>query len=137
LINLLVVTHGEFGAYLIEAAESIVGRQTQGVRSIAVSPRQSVTELRARIARAMDELASPDGLIVMTDIPGGTPNNLTFPLLKERQRVEMVSGINLYMLISAFANRGSSTLQLLVDKIVVDGQKSIRDMRRLFLTATR
>ena len=135
MINFIVVTHGEFGAYLIEAAEGIVGRQDQGVRVIATSSRLSVPEIRVKIARALRELANPDGIIVFTDMPGGTPNNLSFPLIKDAARVEMISGVNLYMLVSAFSQRDRMPLEGLVEKIVADGQKSIRDVRRMFVAA--
>ena len=136
MINFLVVTHGEFGAYLVEAAEGIVGRQTRGVRVVATSTRQSMPEIKARLEKALDDLAAgAEGTLVFTDMPGGTPNNLAFPLVKERPRVEMISGVNLYMLVSAFSHRDRLTLAALVDKVLADGQKSIKDIRRLFLAA--
>lgn len=135
MINFIVVTHGEFGAYMVEAAEGIVGRQSHGVRVIATSSRQSVGEIRRRIERALAELANPDGVILFTDMPGGTPNNLSFPLVRDEKRVEMVSGVNLYMLVSAFNNRDQMPLPRLVEKVVADGQKSIRDIRAMFLAA--
>jgi mannose/fructose-specific phosphotransferase system component IIA len=135
MINFIVVTHGEFGAYLVEAAEGIVGRQAHGVRAIATSSRQSVPEIRMRVARALRELANPDGIVLFTDIPGGTPNNLAFPLVKDAPNVEMISGVNLYMLVSAFSHRDRLTLARLVEKIVAHGQKSIRDVRQMFLLA--
>lgn len=135
MINFIVVTHGEFGAYLVEAAEGIVGRQPHGVRTIATSSRLSMPEIREKIARALRDLKSPEGIIVFTDMPGGTPNNLSFPLVKDAPNVELVSGVNLYMLISAFSHRGRLNLDRLVEKIVADGQKSIRDVRQMFLLA--
>lgn len=135
MINFIIVTHGEFGAYLVEAAEGIVGRQAHGVRVVATSSRQSVGEIKQRIERALAELANPDGVILFTDMPGGTPNNLSFPLVRNERRVEMISGVNLYMLISAFGQREQMPLEKLVEKIVADGQKSIRDIRAMFLSA--
>ena len=134
MINFVVVTHGEFGAYLVEAAEGIVGRQA-GVRVIATSSRLSVPEIRQKIARALRELSNSDGTILFTDMPGGTPNNLSFPLVKDAPRTEMVSGVNLYMLVSAFSHRDRLSLTRLVEKIAADGQKSIRDVRAMFLLA--
>jgi mannose/fructose-specific phosphotransferase system component IIA len=135
MINFMVVTHGEFGAYLIEAAEGIVGRQGSGVRAIATSSRLSVPEIRGKISRALRDLSNPDGTIVFTDMPGGTPNNLAFPLIKDAARTEMISGVNLYMLVTAFSHRDRLPLERLVEKIVADGQKSIRDVRKMFLLA--
>ncbi len=134
MINFIIVTHGEFGAYLVEAAEGIVGRQAQGVRVVATSSRQSVAEITRFVARALAELSNPDGVILFTDMPGGTPNNLSFPLVRDERRVEMVSGVNLYMLVSAFAQRERMPIEKLVEKVVADGQKSIRDVRAMFLS---
>ncbi len=134
MINFIIVTHGEFGAYLVEAAEGIVGRQA-GVRAVATSSRLSVPEIRGKISRALRDLANPDGTIVFTDMPGGTPNNLSFPLVKDAPRTEMVSGVNLYMVVAAFSHRDRLTLERLVEKIVADGQKSIRDVRRMYQLA--
>jgi len=133
VINFLIVTHGEFGAYLTEAAESIVGPQEEGVRVISISPRVAVGELRERIRRAIAELSGADGLILFTDMPGGTPSNLAFPLVQHAPRVEMVTGVNLYMLVSAFGHREDTALPDLVEKILADGQKSVCDVRRRFL----
>ena len=135
MINFIIVTHGEFGAYLVEAAEGIVGRQAHGVRVVSTSSRQTVSDIRRRIESALAELANPDGVILFTDMPGGTPNNLSFPLVRGERRVEMVSGVNLYMLVSAFGQRENMTLEKLVEKVVADGQKSIRDIRAMFLAA--
>lgn len=132
MINFIVVTHGEFGAYLVEAAEGIVGRQASGVRVVSTSSRQSVPEIKRRIGRALAELANPNGIVLFTDMPGGTPNNLSFPLIRDEQKIEMISGVNLYMLISGFGNRDQLPLPKLVEKIVADGQKSIRDIRAMF-----
>jgi PTS system mannose-specific IIA component len=133
VINFLIVTHGEFGAYLAEAAESIVGRQEEGVRVLSISPRVAVAELRERIRRAISELSGADGLILFTDMPGGTPSNLAFPLVQNAPRTEMVTGVNLYMLVSAFGHRTDLPLPVLVEKILADGQKSVCDVRRRFL----
>ena len=135
MINFIVVTHGEFGAYIVEAAEGIVGRQENGVRVVSTSSRQSIGEIKELVEHALAELANPDGILVFTDMPGGTPNNLSFPLIRESKGVEMISGVNLYMLISAFGNRSRLPLPKLVEKVVADGQKSIRDVRAMFLSA--
>ncbi|MBI4376633.1 MAG: PTS fructose transporter subunit IIA [Elusimicrobia bacterium] len=134
MINFVIVTHGEFGAYLVEAAEQIVGHQERGVRVVPVSSRATVAEMQERIARAIAELSEEDGLVVLTDMPGGTPGNIAFPLIKDLPRVEMVSGVNLYMLVAAFSHRQALPLDRLVEKIMEAGQKSIRDIRYMFLS---
>ena len=137
MINIVIVTHGEFGAYLVEAAESIVGRQASGVRVISISSRVSVVEIKERIKAAIEELFTPEGLVVFIDMPGGTPANLTFPLIKDRRGVELVGGVNLYMLVSAFTHREEPVLEKFVEKVVADGRKSVADIRQMFLSRTR
>jgi PTS system mannose-specific IIA component len=116
MVNFIVVTHGEFGAYMIEAAESIVGRQETGVRAVSLSPRWSVAEIRQKLERAVKELSGPDGLVVFVDMPGGTPGNLTFPIVKDRPGVELIGGLNLYMLVSAFSSRSGMPLSALTGR---------------------
>jgi PTS system mannose-specific IIA component len=133
LINFIIVTHGEFGAYLVEAAEYIVGHQEDGVKVISISQRLAVADIRERIRRAISDLSGIDGIILFTDIPGGTPSNLAFPLVKDAVRAEMVTGVNLYMLVSAFSHRDEYDLPDLVSKVIADGQKSVCDVRRRFM----
>lgn len=118
----------------MEAAESIVGRQEEGVRTIAVSARVAVGELRERIRRALHELSTPQGIVLFTDMLGGTPSNLAFPLIKDIPRAEVIAGVNLYMLVSAFTHRSEYGLPELVEKVISDGQKSVCDIRRRVLS---
>lgn len=129
MVNLVIVTHGEFGAYIVEAAESIVGRQGDGVAVVSISARVGAEELRRRVEAAIQELRGRDGLIVATDIPGGTPSNAALPAAKDLDNVAVISGLNLYMLISAFTHRRSMGFSELARKMVADGQRSIRDIK--------
>jgi len=131
MVNLLVVTHGEFGAYLVEAAESIVGPQGEGVESIGISARLSVPEVRSRISDAVCRLDGDEGLIIMTDIPGGTPSNIALPLVKDLPGVEVVSGVNLYMLVTAFNHRHSSDAAGLAVKMLTAGKRAVTDVKTL------
>jgi mannose/fructose-specific phosphotransferase system component IIA len=130
MINFLIITHGEFGAYLIEAAEAIVGAQPEGVRAVSISARHSIDEIRETLSRDLQELSGPDGLIVAADMPGGTPMNVALPLVKDMPNVQMVSGVNLYMLVGAFTRRGGS-LEEVARRMVEDGRKSVNDLKLL------
>lgn len=133
MINLVVITHGEFGAYLVEAAEGIVGPQNGGVRCVGISPRMSVGEVRRRIERVLSELEKGDGVVVLTDMPGGTPCNVAIPVCKDRPRVAVVSGVNLYMLVTAFNHRASAGLEDLTEKILSAGRRAVTDVKAAFL----
>lgn len=137
MVNFIIVTHGEFGAYMVEAAEEIVGRQSEGLRVIGISSRVELGEIRRRISAAVKELNRGNGVVIATDIPGGTPSNIVLPIAKDMDNVAVVSGLNLYMLISGFNRRktGASAAEIAA-KMVADGQKSVQDVKALLLRAT-
>lgn len=134
MINFIIVTHGEFGAYLVEAAESIVGRQGEGVAIISISARLSVDEVRRRVEAAVRDLAGPDGLIIATDIPGGTPSNVVLPAVKDLEKVAVLSGLNLYMIVTAFSYRRALAFEELSRKMLADAQRSIKDVKAALLS---
>lgn len=134
MIPLIVVTHGEFGAYLIEAAEGIVGRQEEGVRSIGISSRVTVEEVEAKLKGALDDVSGEEGVVIAVDMPGGTPCNVTIPLIQKRSDVRVLSGLNLYMVVTAFNHRKNLTLDSLAEKMLSAGRRSIDDIQSL-LTA--
>lgn len=131
MVNFVIVTHGEFGAYMMEAAESIVGRQDRGVRVVSVSPRHGVDDIRGHIRRALEEVTGPGGVILFTDMPGGTPGNLAFPLIKDSPQVQMVSGVNLYMLVTAFNYRARESVEALTERVIRNGVRSVGDIRSM------
>lgn len=133
MINFIVVTHGEFGAYMIEAAEQIVGRQEEGVRSIGISARLPVEEARRRLKEAVAELSGADGIVLVVDMPGGTPCNIALPLVKDLPKARVVSGANLYMLVTAFNGRKTSGLDALTREMIAAGKRSAADIKALFL----
>lgn len=134
MVNLLVITHGDFGAYLVEAAESIVGPQ-QGVRCVGVSPRLPVDEVRRRVMAAVAELGGGE-LVVAVDMPGGTPCNVVLPVVKDLPGAHVVSGVNLYMVVSAFNNREGLDAATLAERMLDCGRRAVADVKKM-LTAKR
>ncbi|OGS42247.1 MAG: hypothetical protein A3J79_09715 [Elusimicrobia bacterium RIFOXYB2_FULL_62_6] len=137
MINIIVITHGEFGAYLIEAAEGIVGVQHEGLKNISISQRMSLEKIRSVIEEGIAEMASPDGIIFLIDMPGGTPMNVVLPLVKDMPKTAVVCGVNINMLTSVFAYRQAFGLDELVDKLLEDGKKAICEVKSLLLGAKR
>ncbi|MEK7744995.1 MAG: PTS fructose transporter subunit IIA [Elusimicrobiota bacterium] len=133
MVNLIVVTHGEFGAYLVEAAEEIVGVQESGVRCVSISSRLSVAEVREHLARAMEELRTEEGLIIAVDMPGGTPCNIAMSLAKDDPMTRVVCGVNLYMIVTAFSRRRRAGLDELCEAVIAAGKKAILEMKSLLL----
>ncbi len=135
MINIIVMTHGEFGAYLIEAAEHIVGAQKKGVKNISISSRLSLEEMCLSVSHSIEEMKSGDGFIFLIDMPGGTPMNIVLPIIKDIPKTAVICGLNINMLTSAFSYRKTLSFNKLVDKIMDDGKKSICEVKNLLIKA--
>ncbi|MBI5014065.1 MAG: PTS fructose transporter subunit IIA [Deltaproteobacteria bacterium] len=108
MIALVVAAHQELGPALLQAAEGIVGPM-ENVVALSLNYDEDPARARARMEDAIRRLDSGDGVLVMTDMFGGTPTNLSLPFL-EPGRVDVVTGINLPMLLKAQSARGEMPL---------------------------
>jgi mannose/fructose-specific phosphotransferase system component IIA len=133
MINIIVITHGEFGAYLIEAAEGIVGVQNEGLKNVSISARMTLEMVKEAVARAIEEMRSEDGMVFLIDMPGGTPMNVVLPMAKDIQRCAVICGVNINMMTSAFSYRGSLDFERLSAKIIEDGRKAICEVKSLLI----
>ncbi|MFM1982322.1 MAG: hypothetical protein RJB22_1041 [Pseudomonadota bacterium] len=97
MIGLVLVTHGRLAVEFVTAMEHVVGPQT-AIEAICIGPDDDMEARRADIAAAIAKVDSGHGVIVLTDLFGGTPSNLAISLM-EVGRVEVIAGINLPMLI--------------------------------------
>jgi PTS system mannose-specific IIA component len=97
MIGLVLVTHGELATEFVTAMEHVVGPQ-ESVRAICIGPEDDMELRRADIAAAIADVNGGTGVVVLTDLFGGTPSNLAISLL-QTGHVEVIAGINLPMLI--------------------------------------
>ena len=105
MIGLVLVTHGQLAEEFVRAMTHVVGPQER-IATIAIGPDDDMEKRRQEIARAITEVDSGNGVIVLTDLFGGTPSNLAISLM-ERGRVEVIAGMNLPMLIRLGSARKS------------------------------
>jgi PTS system mannose-specific IIA component len=97
MIGLVLVTHGRLAEEFVVAMEHVVGKQER-IATISIGPEDDMEGRRSDIAAAITEVDGGRGVIVLTDLFGGTPSNLAISLM-EAGRVEVIAGINLPMLI--------------------------------------
>ena len=97
MIGLVLVTHGRLAAEFVVAMEHVVGPQS-AVEAICIGPDDDMEMRRADIAKAIRKVDASRGVIVLTDLFGGTPSNLAISLMQPG-KVEVIAGINLPMLI--------------------------------------
>jgi PTS system mannose-specific IIA component len=108
MIGLVLVTHGRLAEEFVHALEHVVGRQEHLV-AVSIGPDDRMETRRADIAVAVKSVDSGEGVIILTDMFGGTPSNLAISLLEEG-RVEVVAGLNLPMLVKLVRVRKDSNL---------------------------
>lgn len=108
MIGVVVVTHGRLATELLNATEMIVGELPQFV-AVSIGWHDDVNEALEQIVKAVDRVKSPSGVLILTDMFGGTPSNLGISLLQENA-VEVITGVNLPMLIRAVGLRDASDL---------------------------
>jgi PTS system mannose-specific IIA component len=108
MIGLVLVTHGRLADEFIHALEHVVGRQER-LEAICIGPEDRMDLRRADIAAAVARVDGGNGVIILTDMFGGTPSNLAISLLEEG-RVEVVAGLNLPMLVKLARVRRESNL---------------------------
>jgi mannose PTS system EIIA component len=97
MIGLVLVTHGRLAVEFVTAMEHVVGPQA-AVESICIGPDDDMEARRADIAAAISRVDEGRGVIILTDLFGGTPSNLAISLM-ETGKVEVIAGVNLPMLI--------------------------------------
>lgn len=109
----------------------IIGRHVD-VSAFQIPPDESQESLKDKVGRVIKEIDKGDGILVLTDLLGGTPCNIVLPYTK-MHNLEIISGVNLYMLITALINKDKLPLKDLAKKVIDAGQKNIVDVKKIFL----
>jgi mannose PTS system EIIA component len=124
MIGLILVTHGTLAQEFLVAMEHVVGPQ-QHIHTISIGPRDDMEVRRKEISRAIKDVDTGEGVIILTDLFGGTPSNLAISFL-ETGRIEVIAGVNLPMLIRLESARKSMP----IDKAVI----AARDAGRKYIS---
>lgn len=124
MIGVVVFTHAQLGAALLDAVRMIVG-PVAGVAVVSVRREAGVEEMRQELAAALAAIGSDEGgAIIMTDMFGGTPSNISAAFL-EPGRIEVIAGVNLPMLLKFFSSRGLTPVATLAKTLRDYGQNGI------------
>jgi mannose PTS system EIIA component len=123
MIGAIIITHGSLAASLLEAAELISGK-VENVKTVAVKSSDATDNVRNLITSAVKEVNRGQGVVIFTDMFGGTPTNMALSVL-EVGKVEVITGVNLPIILKFINHRGEKTLQELVPLLKEYGQKSI------------
>ncbi len=123
MIGMVLVTHGRLAEEFVNATEHVAGPQEK-VRAISIGPDDDMEQRRQDILNAVADVESGHGVILLTDMFGGTPSNLAISVM-EKANVEVIAGINLPMLIKLASLRGEDDMQKAVTAAQESGRKYI------------
>lgn len=123
MIGLIIVTHGQLASQFIAAMEHVVGPQ-KNVAAICIGPDDDMEQRRKDILNAVAAADMGDGVILLTDMFGGTPSNLAISIM-DKVKVEVIAGINLPMLIKLASIRETVSLSEAVQQAQESGRKYI------------
>jgi PTS system mannose-specific IIA component len=123
MIGVVVVTHGQLATELVHGAETIVG-DLPHVTAVSIGWHEDTREARAEIEQAMARVTGDEGVLLLTDMFGGTPSNLAMTFLTQG-RVEVVTGVNLPMLIKLASIRAQTDLLTIARELREDGRNAI------------
>lgn len=129
MIGLVLVTHGRLAAEFVAALEHVVGPQER-VLAVCIGADDDIEARRAEIVRAIREVDDGAGVVVLTDMFGGTPSNLAISTM-DRKGVEVIAGVNLPMLIKLASVRAAEPLPQAVVAAQEAGRKYINVASRL------
>jgi len=120
MIGLIIITHGNLGQEMLAALEHVLGPQ-RNAKAIAIGPHDDIEERRQHLLQEVKAVEGGQGVVIFTDMFGGTPSNLAISLLHEKG-LEVIAGVNLPMLIKFVSLRQTDPL----DKVITEAQEAGR-----------
>jgi PTS system mannose-specific IIA component len=123
MIGALVVTHGQLGRELVASAEMIVG-DISNIQAVSIGWHDDVNDARKDIEKRIDDVNAGAGVLILTDTFGGTPSNIAFSF-HEPGRIDVVTGVNLPMIIKIVSQKEGDTLYNLANAVRDQGRASI------------
>jgi PTS system mannose-specific IIA component len=123
MIGIVIVTHGKLAEAFVTVTEHVVGKQTH-MKAVGIEPEDDAEKAREQIVAAIREVNAGQGVVVLTDMFGGTPSNLAISVMKQ-EGVEVIAGVNLPMTIKLASVRGKVSLAEAVTQAQDAGRKYI------------
>jgi PTS system mannose-specific IIA component len=124
MVGVVVVTHCHLAEELICAAQLVVGEELKQFQAVSVEPKDGSDAIREKIMAAIRKVDGGQGVLILTDMYGGTPSNISLSFLEEK-RVEVITGVNLPMLLKLATSQDPLALDELAAFITDYGQRNI------------
>jgi PTS system mannose-specific IIA component len=124
MIGVVIVTHCRLAEELIAAARLVVGEELKQFQPVAIGPSEGTEDIREKIIGAIRKVDEGQGVLILTDMYGGTPSNISLSFLEER-KIEVITGVNLPMLLKLATHHNDMDLEKLAVFITDYGQRNI------------
>jgi mannose PTS system EIIA component len=123
LVGAIIVAHCSIGKELIGAVEYLIGK-AEGIVSISIDDKSNSFEVRRAISGTIQQLDQGDGVLILTDLFGGSPSNIAFSFLN-REKIDVITGVNLPMILTFLNSREGRNLTELAGLVRISGVRSI------------
>ena len=124
MVGVVVVTHCHLAEELIAAARLVVGEDLKQFQPVSIDPKEGSEEIRTKIISAIRKVDEGQGILILTDMYGGTPSNISLSFLAEK-KIEVITGVNLPMLLKLATYQDDRDLESLAVFITDYGQRNI------------
>jgi PTS system mannose-specific IIA component len=124
MIGVVVVTHCHLAEELICAAQLVVGEELKQFQAVSVDPKDGSDQIREKIVAAIRKVDTGQGILILTDMYGGTPSNISLSFLEEK-KIEVITGVNLPMLLKLATYQDNLDLEQFAAFITDYGQRNI------------
>ena len=125
MVGVVVVTHCHLAEELIAAAQLVVGEDLKQFQPVSIDPKEGSEEIRTKIISAIRKADEGQGILILTDMYGGTPSNISLSFLEEK-KIEVITGVNLPMLLKLATYQNDMDLESLAVFITDYGQRNIK-----------
>ena len=125
MVGIIIAAHLRLADELLNAARIITGSRLDNFRTVSINIDDKPDQARKKLLDAVREVNTPDGTVILVDMFGGTPSNLSLSLLS-RGKIEIITGVNLPMIIEAAGSSHRVSLAELISLLTATGQRGIR-----------
>lgn len=125
MTGVIIAAHLRLAEELLSAARIITGSQLENFRTVSINIDDNPDQVREKLLAAVKEVKTADGTVILVDMFGGTPSNLSLSLLS-RGTIEIITGVNLPMIIEAASSSRTANLAELIGLLTASGQRGIR-----------
>ena len=115
MVNFIIVSHGKLAEGLLNASEMIIGKQKK-VKLLSLTPEKSIDAFKTELKTLLSEVDNSQEILILSDLFGGTPANIAASITDDSKKTEIITGINLPILIELLSNRTNNDLKGLISK---------------------